>query len=64
MIPHHGDVTILTIDCGDGTAAVVIQHEDAAEWYTLTGSPIPIPGDGLDVLHTRVTDTVREGGEA
>ncbi|MFE2939942.1 hypothetical protein ACFXKG_12910 [Streptomyces sp. NPDC059255] len=31
---------------------------------TLTGSPAPVPPDGLHVLHTRVIEAVRHGAQA
>ncbi|CAM5678193.1 hypothetical protein SAVIM338S_07246 [Streptomyces avidinii] len=38
-----GDVTLTTVAGPDGTATVRIQYTGAEEWYTLTGSPAPLP---------------------
>ncbi|MFJ1751288.1 hypothetical protein ACIOJD_34430 [Streptomyces sp. NPDC088116] len=59
-----GDLTLTTALRPDGKAEVTVQYTGAAEWYTLTGSPVPVPPDGLAGLHTRVLDAVRSGGQA
>ncbi|MFI5868504.1 hypothetical protein [Streptomyces sp. NPDC051546] len=59
-----GDVT-LTPEAGpDGKVAVRIQYTGAEEWYTLTGSPAPLPAGGLAVFHERVVEAVKAGGAA
>ncbi|MBO8195030.1 hypothetical protein ITI46_25745 [Streptomyces oryzae] len=57
-----GDVTVVTRSAPDGRAAIDVQYTGAEEWYTLTGSPAPIPPGGLAVLHARVLDLLRRGG--
>lgn len=57
-----GDLTLTTTPRPDGTATVLIQYTDADEWYTLTGSPLPIPPDGPGNLHASVVEAVRRGG--
>ncbi|MFI9049300.1 hypothetical protein [Streptomyces sp. NPDC053427] len=59
-----GDLTLATALQPDGRAAVRIQYTGAEEWYTLTGSPIPVAPGGLEVLHAAAVQAVREGGEA
>ncbi|MGW0827125.1 hypothetical protein [Streptomyces sp. NPDC002845] len=48
----------------DGQASVAIQYTDADEWYTLTGSPVPMPPGGLASLHQKVLERVQQGGGA
>ncbi|MFD6891172.1 hypothetical protein [Streptomyces sp. NPDC059957] len=57
-----GDVTVTTEPGPDGTAQVRIQYTGAEEWYTLTGSPAPLPPGGLAVLHQHVVEAVKAGG--
>ncbi|NUS17030.1 MAG: hypothetical protein HOY69_37485 [Streptomyces sp.] len=59
-----GDLTIATTDLHNGTAAVDVQYLDADEWYTLQGSPAPLPRTGLAGLHEEVLRAVRAGGGA
>ncbi|MFD9303450.1 hypothetical protein ACFWCB_12505 [Streptomyces sp. NPDC060048] len=59
-----GDVSLTTEVGPDGTVQVRIQYTGAEEWYTLTGSPAPLPPEGLAVFHERVVDAVRAGGAA
>ncbi|MER5357187.1 hypothetical protein [Streptomyces sp. NPDC002785] len=59
-----GDLTVATSPLSDGRAAVLVQYTDADEWYTLTGSPAPVPPGGLTHLHAAVLDRVRQGGGA
>ncbi|MFE4492440.1 hypothetical protein ACFRKD_08260 [Streptomyces niveus] len=56
-----GDLTLTTTPRPDGSATVLIQYTGAEEWYTLTGSPLPIPPDGPQALHTTVVEAVRQG---
>ncbi|MEV7417230.1 hypothetical protein [Streptomyces sp. NPDC089919] len=58
------DVTVRTRPRPDGRADVLVQYTGAAEWYTVTGSPAPLPADGLGALHARVLEAVRVGGAA
>jgi hypothetical protein len=39
-------------------------YTEAAEWYTLTGSPVPLPPGQLAALHADVVERVRQGGGA
>ncbi|MFI5867328.1 hypothetical protein [Streptomyces sp. NPDC051546] len=59
-----GDVTVTTEAGPDGTASVRIQYTGAEEWYTLTGSPAPLPPGGLAAFHKSVVDAVQAGGAA
>ena len=59
-----GDLTVATGRLPDGRARVRVQYTGAGEWYTLQGSPAPLPADGLRALHRTVLAAVRAGGEA
>lgn len=59
-----GDLTLATSIEDDGLAHSRIQYTDADEWYTLTGSPQPLPGAGLQALHEQTLQAVRSGGAA
>ena len=59
-----GDLTIATRLLPDGSASIAIQYTDADEWYTLTGSPVPVPPEGLAALHELILERVRHGGGA
>ncbi|MBT2453071.1 hypothetical protein J7F03_39835 [Streptomyces sp. ISL-43] len=59
-----GDVTLTTEIGPDGTVQVRIQYTGAEEWYTLTGSPAPLPPEGLAAFHERIVDAVKAGGQA
>ncbi len=59
-----GDLTVVTARRPDGLADVRVQYTGAEEWYTLTGSPCPIPPGGLRALHDAVVAAVRAGGGA
>ncbi|MCQ4208045.1 hypothetical protein [Streptomyces longispororuber] len=59
-----GDVTVATVRRSDGAAHVAVQYTGADEWYTLTGSPVPVPPGGLGALHDEVLRRVRRGGAA
>jgi hypothetical protein len=59
-----GDLTIATSLRPDGRAHIAIQYTGAEEWYTLTGSPAPLPPGGLAALHTNVVRRVQHGGTA
>ncbi|MBZ6108013.1 hypothetical protein ACF1HU_36455 [Streptomyces olivaceus] len=59
-----GDLTVATTVQADGLAAVTLQYTGAEEWYTLTGSPVDVPAEGLQHLHDTVLNKIRSGGEA
>lgn len=59
-----GDLTVATGLLPDGCASITIQNTDADEWYTLTGSPLPLPPGGLAALHAEVLERVRQVGGA
>ncbi len=59
-----GDLTVATSLSPDGSAVIAIQYTGAEEWYTLTGSPVPVPVDGLAALHRIVLTRVQQGGGA
>lgn len=59
-----GDVSLTTEAGPDGTVQVRIQYTGADEWYTVTGSPAPLPPGGLAAFHERVVDSIRAGGAA
>ncbi|MCC9711713.1 hypothetical protein E4N62_44800 [Streptomyces sp. MNU76] len=57
-------LTIATSRRPDGRAQIAIQYTGAEEWYTLTGSPAPLPPGGLAALQADVVQRVRHGGAA
>ncbi|MEU5092252.1 hypothetical protein [Streptomyces sp. NPDC021356] len=59
-----GDLTLATTAQADGQARLTIQYAEADEWYTLPGSPTPIPPNGLQTLHHDVLDRIRHGAGA
>ncbi|GHI04582.1 hypothetical protein [Streptomyces cellostaticus] len=59
-----GQLTVATTPLGDGKAQIEIQYAQADEWYTLTGSPAPVPPSGLKALHRDVLERVRRGDGA
>ncbi|MBO8198378.1 hypothetical protein JW613_08665 [Streptomyces smyrnaeus] len=59
-----GDVTVVTRSAPGGRAAIEVQYTGAEEWYTLTGSPAPLPPEGLAALHAQIVDLLRQGGGA
>ncbi|KOV58793.1 hypothetical protein [Streptomyces sp. MMG1121] len=60
-----GDLTLRTTLGRDRrTAHVSVQYTGADEWYTLTGSPAPVPDSGLAAYHHRLLDRIRQGGAA
>ncbi|WP_149184044.1 hypothetical protein [Streptomyces sp. TRM49041] len=59
-----GELDVVTASEPDGRAAVLVRYADADEWYTVTGSPAPVPPGGLSALHAEVLGRVQEGGGA
>ncbi|MFJ4513053.1 hypothetical protein [Streptomyces sp. NPDC088816] len=59
-----GDLTIATRLLPDGRVGIAVQYTEADEWYTLTGSPVSLPPDGLAALHEQILERVRRGGGA
>ncbi|MGW2254748.1 hypothetical protein ACWCXH_31835 [Kitasatospora sp. NPDC001660] len=60
-----GYLTVVTTAFPNGQAWVAVQYRDAEEWYTLTGTPAPLPdGETLAAYHQRVLVAVRDGGKA
>ncbi|WP_306317627.1 MULTISPECIES: hypothetical protein [unclassified Streptomyces] len=59
-----GDLTVTTSRETGGRARIAVQYTGADEWYTLTGSPVPVPPDGLAALHAEVLSGVERGGGA
>ncbi|MEV6583111.1 hypothetical protein AB0M92_33690 [Streptomyces sp. NPDC051582] len=47
----------------DGLVRIEVQYNDAEEWYTLTGSPVPDRGDPAAV-HAAALAAVRTGHAA
>ncbi|MFI9256034.1 hypothetical protein [Streptomyces sp. NPDC053069] len=57
-----GDLTVRTTPGPDGhTAHVTVQYTGADEWYTLTGSPTPIPDRCLAAYHRDLLGRIRRG---
>ncbi|MCZ0978754.1 hypothetical protein O1L60_04395 [Streptomyces diastatochromogenes] len=59
-----GELTVSTSIRPDGHAGIAVQYTGADEWYTLTGSPVPLPPSGLDTLHRDILDRIRHGNAA
>ncbi|WP_411107603.1 hypothetical protein [Streptomyces sp. cmx-4-9] len=59
-----GELTLATEDLADGTAALTVQYTGAEEWYTLAGSPVPLPEAGLARLHEAALAAIGAGGGA
>ncbi|MGV9969104.1 hypothetical protein ACWDU3_34945 [Streptomyces olivaceus] len=59
-----GDLTVATAARNGGLADITLQYTGAEEWYTLTGSPVDVPAEGLQHLHDTVLDKIRSGGGA
>ncbi|MER5424214.1 hypothetical protein [Streptosporangium roseum] len=60
-----GDLTIRTEAADDDTQAaqVQVQYTGAEEWYTLTGSPIPLAGRSVEQLHQAVLRAAAQGAD-
>jgi hypothetical protein len=57
-----GDLTVTTTLTDDRHSAhVAVQYTGADEWYTLTGSPAPIPQGGLAAYHRDLLGRIRRG---
>ncbi|WP_335933168.1 hypothetical protein [Streptomyces sp. PTD5-9] len=56
-----GELTVVTRPLPDGRAAIAVQYTGADEWYTLTGSPVPLPPAGPAALHQEVLARIRQG---
>ncbi|MER8235801.1 hypothetical protein [Streptomyces sp. NPDC094049] len=59
-----GDLTLRTSRRTDGLVHVAVQYPGVEEWYTLTGSPTPVPDGALQTIHTTVLTAVENGGQA
>ncbi|MBX7555387.1 hypothetical protein K1Y78_47730 [Streptomyces sp. tea 10] len=60
-----GELTVRTDLGADGrTARVRVQYTGAEEWYTLTGSPAPVPDGDLAAYHQGLLDRIRQGQAA
>ncbi|MET8630739.1 hypothetical protein ABZW30_44830 [Kitasatospora sp. NPDC004669] len=60
-----GELAVVTTAFPNGQAWVAVQYRGADEWYTLTGTPAPLPdGEILASYHQRVIAAVENGGEA
>ncbi|MEU5599144.1 hypothetical protein [Streptomyces sp. NPDC020298] len=60
-----GGLTIRTTPGRDRHSAhVTVQYTGADEWYTLTGSPAPVPDGNLAAYHHNLLARIRQGGAA
>ncbi|MFD8810441.1 hypothetical protein ACFV23_02810 [Streptomyces sp. NPDC059627] len=60
-----GDLTVRTTLDDDGhRARVTVQYTGADEWYTVTGSPVPVPGADLAAFHRDLLSRIRRGRAA
>ncbi|MEU2427109.1 hypothetical protein ABZ619_39895 [Streptomyces sp. NPDC007851] len=60
-----GELTVRTTLNDDARSAhVTVQYTGAEEWYTLTGSPAPVPDGGLAAYHRDLLGRVRRGQAA
>ncbi|MBL1086917.1 hypothetical protein JK359_33975 [Streptomyces actinomycinicus] len=58
-----GDLTVATILRSDGhSVRVAVQHSGSDTWYTLTGSPAPVPARQLAAYHRDLLGRIRRGG--
>lgn len=57
-----GDLAVRTTLTGDGhRACAAVPYPGADEWYTLTGSPAPIPDGGFAAYHRDLLGRIRRG---
>lgn len=62
--PLSGDLTVHTT-WAEGTAQVTVQYTDAADWFTMAGSPVPCPTEEASrALHAAAVEAVRQGSAA
>ncbi|SEB73028.1 hypothetical protein SAMN05216483_0305 [Streptomyces sp. 2131.1] len=62
--PLSGDLTIHTT-WAEGTAQITVQYTDAADWFTMAGSPVPCPSEEASrTLHAAAVEAVRQGSAA
>lgn len=60
-----GDLTVrTTLFETEDQVRIEVQYIDADEWYTLTGSPVPVPTGGPHAVHTAVLAAIQAGGGA
>ncbi|RLV04629.1 hypothetical protein CTZ27_10455 [Streptomyces griseocarneus] len=57
-----GDLAVVTRPLPGDRASVAVQYVGAEEWYTLTGTPCPVPGGGLAAFHEALLARIRAGG--
>jgi hypothetical protein len=58
-----GDLTVATFLQSDGhSVRVTIQHSGGDTWYTLAGSPAPVPAGQLAAYHRDLLGRIRRGG--
>ncbi|MCG7527350.1 hypothetical protein MHW47_23290 [Streptomyces sp. OfavH-34-F] len=62
--PLYGDLTVHTT-WAEGTAQITVQYTDAADWFTMAGSPVPCPSEAASrALHAAAVEAVRQGASA
>ncbi|MFI0228386.1 hypothetical protein [Streptomyces sp. NPDC017086] len=58
-----GDLTVATLLLPDGhSVRVAVQHYGDDTWYTLSGSPAPVPAGRLAAYHRDLLGRIRRGG--
>ncbi|MFJ7147192.1 hypothetical protein ACIQVT_03180 [Streptomyces sp. NPDC100445] len=58
-----GDLTVATILRSDGhSVRVAVQQDGSDTWYTLAGSPAPVPGGRIAAYHRDLLGRIRRGG--
>lgn len=53
-----GRLVVATALAADGRAAVTVRRAGTDRWYTVAGSPFPVPPDGLAMLHATVVAAI------
>ncbi|MFB7556641.1 hypothetical protein [Streptomyces brevispora] len=62
--PLSGDLTVHTT-WADDTAQITVQYTGAADWFTMSGSPVPCCSEeDSRALHEAVVEAVRLGSAA